>query len=1122
MIKNKNILSFLTEYRYIKAVRILIENCLKLIITFILLSSVFIIFENLVFFESFTRVRILTIFTSVFLSLIFLYIIRFYFQINGKLKKYSNEEIAKEIGERNDSIGDKFINAYQLNKTETESSISEELKNLAINNLKNQIPYIRKPKIRSILSSNTFIISSIMFIIFVGLLFNTELNKASIRLLNPTTEYEIPTPFEINNITKINEVLEGDSLNITFIANGDDIPDSIKIIINESNKIKQIKIPSSNQKFNYTIKNILNDLSYWAKYESKTMLNPWDEIKSAQFDVNVIKRPRVNSINYTIYPPAYSKLDKTTFSSNSTDIQMLQGSTILINAEANKQISNSWVLIDDNQFPLMTNGIKIDGELQIDKSCTILLKCEDKHGISNINPPLNRINIIPDEKPQIFVASPDYEFSINDNRIIEIDMQIIDDFGFTNSWIEYRIIKPEYLNQDSTIYKYTINGINKDMLAQRVLDEWNLSNHFLAPDDKIEFFIYISDNNNITGPSISNAGPFIGKIPSLDDLFKSITNIENNLIEDTHEIALTVDEVYELVDELEKELLKSDEISWEHEQKINESTEKIDEILSDIESINEMLENIKEEAEENNLFNEDLMEKFDQFEELLDAILTPEMLESINKIKEMMSKMTTEQMLNEVKNIKQDISMLEEQLDRFIELFQLVMAEQAFDEFIKIIEEMIKQQIDISNNLNMEDIDYKNLSANQNNQIDNYNDLKESIRENIETIEKFSQKAANMLNELLDSNLAKNIEDKIRETKKSLDDKKQSDSYDSSQKVEKGLNDFLQEVNEIKNLFNSTMVNEMTVEFINLIRNIQSISFEQEIVYNNLYEIKSYNPEIKKIATDQNLIQNKIVKFIEQLMNLSNKTLHIPPGINNTIGATQLSIQKAIGAIEQKNISIAKKEQKKALKSINETAYILISSLDEMQNSMSASGLDSYLQQLQEMSEGQQNINQGSQQCLNPGGMPGGINPTDELMKRLQSQQEALQQQLEDMLSDMPGGQNENGLSKALEDMEEVINDFKRKQITRETIERQEKILSRMLDSQKSLKQKDYNEKRKSKTSDDIVYDGPMQLPIDKGARQTLLTTALQEALEQGYSTDYQIILKKYFRYLEEIEINEK
>ena len=121
----------------------------------------------------------------------------------------------------------------------------------------------------------------------------------------------------------------------------------------------------------------------------------------------------------------------------------------------------------------------------------------------------------------------------------------------------------------------------------------------------------------------------------------------------------------------------------------------------------------------------------------------------------------------------------------------------------------------------------------------------------------------------------------------------------------------------------------------------------------------------------------------------------------------------------------------------------------------------------------------------------------------------------------MPGEQGENGLSKALEDMEEVINDFKRKRITRETIERQEKILSRMLDSQKSLKQKDYNEKRKSKTSGVISYDGPMELPIDRGERQTFLTNALQEALEQGYSTEYQIILKKYFKYLEESESHE-
>ena len=65
-----------------------------------------------------------------------------------------------------------------------------------------------------------------------------------------------------------------------------------------------------------------------------------------------------------------------------------------------------------------------------------------------------------------------------------------------------------------------------------------------------------------------------------------------------------------------------------------------------------------------------------------------------------------------------------------------------------------------------------------------------------------------------------------------------------------------------------------------------------------------------------------------------------------------------------------------------------------------------------------------------------------------------------------------------------------------------------MLDSQKSLKQKDYNDKRKSESAENIIYDAPLSLPEDKGERQTLLTKALQEALEQEYSDDYQIILK--------------
>ena len=117
-------------------------------------------------------------------------------------------------------------------------------------------------------------------------------------------------------------------------------------------------------------------------------------------------------------------------------------------------------------------------------------------------------------------------------------------------------------------------------------------------------------------------------------------------------------------------------------------------------------------------------------------------------------------------------------------------------------------------------------------------------------------------------------------------------------------------------------------------------------------------------------------------------------------------------------------------------------------------------------------------------------------------------------------GQESGGLSKAGDDMEEVIDDFRKRQVNRRTQERQERILSRMLDSQKSLTQKDYSEKRKSTTAEKIIYSGPTGLPADKGEREMLLINAMESALQEGHSREYQNMIKQYFRNLQKEKSN--
>ena len=72
-----------------------------------------------------------------------------------------------------------------------------------------------------------------------------------------------------------------------------------------------------------------------------------------------------------------------------------------------------------------------------------------------------------------------------------------------------------------------------------------------------------------------------------------------------------------------------------------------------------------------------------------------------------------------------------------------------------------------------------------------------------------------------------------------------------------------------------------------------------------------------------------------------------------------------------------------------------------------------------------------------------------------------------------------------------------------------------MLDSQKSLTKKDYSEKRKSNSGEEFIYSGPTGLPADLGEREMLLINAMESALQEGHSREYQNMMKQYFRSLQ-------
>ena len=150
---------------------------------------------------------------------------------------------------------------------------------------------------------------------------------------------------------------------------------------------------------------------------------------------------------------------------------------------------------------------------------------------------------------------------------------------------------------------------------------------------------------------------------------------------------------------------------------------------------------------------------------------------------------------------------------------------------------------------------------------------------------------------------------------------------------------------------------------------------------------------------------------------------------------------------------------------------------------------EQFLERMKKMSGQQQGINSQSMQ-LALGQLSAAAQQS--LMQRLLKQQRQVQKSLQQLMSEtrQSGEQGLGDLGGIAEDIDEVIKDFQNKRYQQRTKERQQRILSRMLDSQKSLTQRGFKEDRKAETANEIVYEGPSGLPVDYGQRRSLAMEA--------------------------------
>src|SRR5690606_21167590 len=209
--------------------------------------------------------------------------------------------------------------------------------------------------------------------------------------------------------------------------------------------------------------------------------------------------------------------------------------------------------------------------------------------------------------------------------------------------------------------------------------------------------------------------------------------------------------------------------------------------------------------------------------------------------------------------------------------------------------------------------------------------------------------------------------------------------------------------------------------------------------------------------------------------------------------------------------------QKASMMHLNELALLLSEVMNQLMNSSGGGGggsLQQLIQQMQQTAAQQQQLNQEIQQFLNE--MQGNRLSIDaqQRLQQMAAQQRAIKQQLDEMRRNPEARGNLLGdLERIAEQMEETIGELERQHLHPRMIERQQQILQRLLDAQRSIHQRGQEDRREAQEGRDILREGPDRLPPEEAVEK--LRRDLIRALESGYAPDYEELIKRYFELLQ-------
>ncbi len=1077
-------------------------------------------------------------------------------------KRISDEEASLQIGRYFPNIDDKLINTLQLSRMSTSNdnntllaaSIQQKTNDLSVFTFTDAVDLGENKKYLK------YLLPPLLLLLLIFAFYREFITESSARILNYNEHFAEKAPFNFLLQNKKLEAFKNEDFTVTLKLDGRSVPEDVYLLVGNG----RFKMPKTkNGGFEYTFNKIqkTQDFTFEAAgFSSNTM------------EINVLERPTLLNFTANLSYPAYLGKPAESLK-NIGNLVVPQGTQInwqlntgsaesLEFAFDNEKAAQSAEKQEDKSFTFARRMMASQGyQIKLKNQFS-----ENKDAITY------NISVIPDEFPKIsmeayqdtalfnFVSvggtvSDDYGLSslrlfyrITDEKNPNTSYSNVP-IGLTGGQTAqnyyFRLELGQFQLKSGQKFEYFTQVWDNDG-ANGAKSARSGGFTFKIPDNeeaKKDLKESIAQTESQMEKTIRNAQQLQAELNELEAKLKTKKNVDFN---DKKQIQEILKKKKQLEEDIKK-LQELNKLSNEKQDRFSPPNEELQEKFKQLQKLmdnvlDEKTKKLYEELEkllEKNRNDQNVLEMLDKLENK-EENTQKELERAMEMFKQMKYDQKLDQTIKELEKLAEEQEKLAEKTEKNDKNFDKNSKENQDKAKTEKVERAKKEK-DNKDNKDNSDKDSKENQDKKDKENQENSDKKESqeslekqqkeLSEKFEDIKKEMEDLKKQNEELNNENPTpdtkeeeKEVEKEQKESEQNMKEKKNKKASENQKKAAKKMKEMQEKMEGAQEQEEEEQNEENQETLRQILDNLVTLSFSQEQLMKDFKNINLADPRFIALAQKQLKLRDDAQIIDDSLTALAKREPKIESFVTREMTEMKANMNQATENLKERKIGTASSKQQFAMTSMNNLALMLSDALKDMQGSPKddageGKGKKSGKKKSKgkgkgkgkgdsKMSDLQKELSKQLGE-IKKGGATG--QQLSEQLAKMAAKQESLRKMLEEMSKKGEFGKNGGGdkIKEAIKQMEKNEDDLVNKRLTDELVKRQKEIETRLLEAEKSQRERDQEEKRKGETSKVLEKSVPKNL--QQYSKNKNKQTELLKSVPPSLSPYYRKEVDKYF-----------